>query len=549
MNLDDRIRQELHRRSADIDIEAAGPRHVVASARARTRRTRIVGGVAVGLFLLGVGGAAIALRDGGGTGEQIQTAAAGEDSVGDTGDGAATDDATDSAAGADPGADAEELATTEAAESSAEATQGDPADDNDDAPAAAAADPADDGDGNNDGDAPETSDDPPVAPATDTEFIDVLAHGDGFVALQPSGALEFSTDGATWRRIADPKPNGRSSITSLASHGGVLYAAGDRPGGGTVRPWVAATADLSTWDEVSVPTAPDTRSELTTSSTRLYSLAAGPAGLLATGETIIDLEVEELLPAEVLASGAWSLGNSVGDLSKVIVYDADGAVEREIDLLAAGVAQSTIDRWEDGTPIPFIATGTGDGLEMADPDLSPGTILTNSLATDDGFAAAGFSGQFSSRIVWQSPDGSSWTGAPVGVVANEQADMLGVVNGRLTVFASTGPILTVQQLRGENWREARLDPLFGNANDQYLLVDASFDDSGAVAVFETVGQSGNTKLWFASSDNGLDWSVESLDTVLADAAVGVDSLSIAAGSVVIGYETVTGDHQVTLLDL
>ena len=151
--------------------------------------------------------------------------------------------------------------------------------------------------------------------------------------------------------------------------------------------------------------------------------------------------------------------------------------------------------------------------------------------------------------MWSSSDGQVWTGHPVGVVANEQAEEIGIIGGRLNAFASQGPVFTVQQQRGDEWRESRLDPLFGNPNDDYLLVDSAFDETGVVAIVATVGQSEGRTLWLASSDNGRSWEVEALTSALGTSgAIGdVHSVAIDPNAVLVSYTASSGRDQLAVL--
>jgi len=549
MNLDDRLRRELHEQSGHIDPAGVGADAVMAGARARTRRTRIAGSAVVGLFLVAVAGAAVLLRDDPGEsstatarfgdasdsaidGEEISAEAPAPSNDGSAAAGAATE----------PSNAAAEAPATEDQEGASDASD-----------AGASADQPDDSEGAADGsgDAATNQEAPP--PAARAAASEIIRHRNGFVALDGSGSnasLAFSTNGNRWAAVPDPKPTRRSTITQIASYDGVLYVAGDRPRSGSTRPWAATTRDLESWTELDIPTPPADSSDLTSTFTRVYSLAAGPAGVLVTGETIVDLQIDELVGPEVLESGSWSLGDSTGDLTTVTVFDEDGAVTREIDLIAEGVSPATIERWSAGNPIPYVAVAPlGGQLQTAEVDLDPGTLLVDAVVTTDGFTAAGFSEQFSSRIVWSSSDGQVWTGHPVGVVANEQAEEIGIIGGRLNAFASQGPVFTVQQQRGDEWRESRLDPLFGNPNDDYLLVDSAFDETGVVAIVATVGQSEGRTLWLASSDNGRSWEVEALTSALGTSgAIGdVHSVAIDPNAVLVSYTASSGRDQLAVL--
>lgn len=540
MNIHDRLRDELDRRSAGVAVQPTDAHRVMEAARARNRRTRIIGGAAITALFVAAGATALVLRDGSEPNQVATSPARNDDGTDDAVDPAAEDA---SATGDDSRRSAQldgedEIATTEPDGASGESVEPEPGA-ADGTEADVEADPA------------EPADEQPARPHDDRFVVDELVpHGNGFIAVASNGELVFSTDGARWQTVADAKPTRRSTITHITSHGGTLYVAGDRPEGDATQPWMAASDDLRSWQAIGVPTPDDGPSSLTITSTHIHSVAAGPAGVIVSGETIVDLRVEELLEPEVIASGAWSLGDATGDLSKLLVYDADGNVRQEIDLVAAGVPPEIIDAWTTAPARAFVASGTlGGPLEQRRPDLPTGTIVTHVVAGDDGFTGSGFSARFSSNIVWASPDGDTWEPTPVGVVNNPDADVVGMVQGRVTVFASQGPLLTVQQQRGDQWREVRLDELFGNANDEYFLLDAAFHDSGAAAVVATVGQAGTRTLWLTTSANGLDWVAEPLSASLGgDSVTEVRALAVSGGAVALAGTTAGGEVRTHVVD-
>ena len=309
------------------------------------------------------------------------------------------------------------------------------------------------------------------------------------------------------------------------------------------------TSDTTSWQSLEVPTPSGDGSDLTETYARLYSLAAGPAGLLVTGETITDPRVDVLLDPAVVSSGSWSLGDSSGDLSKLVIYDENGDVERELALVDEGVPQATVDNWSDGNPTPFVAVmgPTDDALVQVDLEIEPGALLLDA-AIEDSFVASGLSRRVSSLVLWESTDGAEWVELPVGVVGNAQADVVGHIGDRLVVFATDGPVLAVQYRDGQEWLEVRLDEQFA-ADDEHRLVDANFHSTGAAAVVRTTPVGGPAALWLLRSDDGATWTVDGLGSVISgDDVVDVTSLALSGDSLAIGIERTGQAFGVTVLD-
>lgn len=549
MNIHDRLRTELHERSTHIPVQGAGADAVIEAARARLRRTRIMGGIAATALVVGVTGAALLARD---DGDQVQTeTAAGRvddapDALQSDGEGApaaddpggeATDEAAPATDGSDDG-DAEGLANTDAetgpaADPEPDVSTEDPADASGSDDTEDPADPAGSG-------APGVS-----APAA----LDLVAHNGGFVAQRSSTALAFSTDGVSWSSIASPNPGGH--IVDIVSHDGVLYAAGvDRPGS-IHDAWAARSTDLSSWTPIEIPQPDDDGSELTTVVNTVTSIAAGPGGLIVTGETVADIDIGAILSTDVFESESWTLGDATGDLTKIVVYDPDsGDPTEEIDLADAGIPAATLELWAASSPTPFVATGT-DTLTVAETNLEPGTILRNATAGGAEILATGHSPAYSSDILWSSTDGQAWEAIPVSVVTTRAAEVIGWLGSRVAVFSSQGPLFTVQVRDGGDWREARLHEDFGGANDTYRLLDAAFDSTGVAAAVSTTDEAGNVTVHLLTSTDGLNWTIAELSDV-ADAGatvISVDSLAVSGQRVGVSYRQQGGGHETAVLPI
>ncbi len=504
MNLHDRIRRELHEQGDSIELHGAGADAVMAAARRRNRRARIVGSVAALALVVGVGGLALALRDDGTS--QVAT---------EPGPTPGAPEPT--APASDPGPEPESLPEPE--------------------PEPPAPDGA--GTGADAGAVPDQGEDPPVPPpAARPQAVDLVVHDGIFVARSTDHTMWRSRDGVVWSQLADPRPAPGATITHMVGYDGSLYVAGADASSGA---WLARSEDLRNWKPIAVPPPADDGSALTTATHAIYTLGVGPAGIFLTGETLLDLELEKLIPSDALASGAWSLGDATGDTGRILIYDpATGETVDEIDLRAAGIPPKSIDALAGPDPTAFVALGPS--LEALETDLEPGTVLSGGIVHGRELLAAGRSAEFSSRVLWSSTDGRSWTPIPVSVVDAEPAETIGAIGDRLVVFSAQGPLLTVQYRDGRRWREVRLDQLFGAPTDDYALVDASFGPGGVVAVAATLAETGDTSYHLLVSADGATWSVTDLGE-LASAGAEVDTVDAVAmeGAVVaLGYQTAPG---------
>ena len=552
MTVHDRLRQELGRRAAEIDVDAAqNLDQVMATADARLRRTRIMGAAAATVFVVGVTSVALLVRDGDDTTDQVAVST--DDTVAaDVIEAEPTDEAASDEQPASPALGDEEIATTEAdgdpstddlggeAGSSVDTSDGDtepgedaPADDEDDTPDDAAA----------------TDDPAQVATSVVTAVVDMQAHNGGFVGLRP-GELVFSTDGTTWGAVADPRPGGRGVIVDMASHNGVLYVVGTAGSGASARSWVVASSGLDSWESVDIGEPDDDGSDLTAIVHTPVSVGVGGAGVVVTGETTVHIDVEALLDPAVYESGDWTLGTSTGDLSKLVTYDTDTGAEADvIDLVDAGVPAETIALLE--RPEPFVATGAGRAVRVVEDDLDRRTVLTHAGVGGTEFLAAGFSREFSSRILWSSPDGVAWTPIPVSVIATPRSDAIGTVADRLVVFTGDGPLMTVQVRAGGDWTEVRLDDLIGNRNDDYVLADASFGPGGVAAAVVTIGESGSEVVHLLTSADGLEWQTATVASFAGGTpgVVDVDSIGMGSTAVAVGLQRSDGTHETMLVPL
>lgn len=549
MNLHDELRDELQRRAAGIPVDAAGPERAIAVGRARLRRTRIAAGVVVAGLIVGVGGTAFVLR---GDNDSTSTSATGSDvrTSGELDDAPAQDDTDAPNDAPDPSAtDAGdgELATTEPGDS---------------APVAAADTPAPKGPDEAAGDAtdadPETTDattDEPSQAAVETSVpevpaaIDMVGHRGGYVAQRGGGALWWSADGIGWSPMGDPRP-GPGSVSAITSHEGTLYVAGAALVDGLERPWISSTQDLRSWTAVAVPEAPQDGSALTDARHVIYEVAAGTDGIAVTGETIVDLDVEAIVGTDVFERGAWSLGDSSGDLSALLIYDDNGDVVDRIDLLAAGVPAASLDAISSGAAQPFVAAGNPN-LTIRDAALPAGTVLDAIGHTGGDLVASGFSREFAGRILWSSPDGSDWEPIPVSVVSNGRAVTFGTVGGRLVVFSTQGPLFTVQVRTGSEWSEVRLDDAMDARDADFRLVDAAFGRAGVAAVVSAGGETGASTLYLLRSGNGIDWDVDALPDLdgVESSIDSVHSVAVGNAAVVLSYALSAGISTTAVLPL
>lgn len=544
MNLHDRLRTELRSRSAHIPARAAGAESVIGTAQARLRRTRMMGTAAAVAMVVGVAGGALALRDGD---EQVSTddtvaiaeaapantqdeAAAPEQEIAapveDAGDDISTD-SVDQVVNTEPGVTG--LATEDGDDQTNEPTSGtDP-------------EPGDDPDES------DFSSDDTVSPAGATlAATNLISHSGGFVAQRSSNQLWFSADGISWSQIASPAPN--ETVASIASFNGSLYASGNASTSNGTIAWVRSSTDMSSWTDLVVPQPDDDGSSLTTAFHSITGFAAGPGGVILTGETIVDINVEEILDAETFASDSWSLGTNSGDRSKIVVYDTgSGEPVQEIDLADLGIPEPSLDLWLNTRPTPFVALGT-TSLVLQDTNLAKGTILRNVTTNGGQYLAAGFSREFSSQILWTSADAKNWEPVPVSVIAKHGADVGGALNQQVIVFSTQGPLFTVQVRKGSDWSEVRLHDQFGGPNDTYRLLDAAFADGGVAAAISSTDAANNTTIHLATSTNGTKWTVADLSSVVDNQSpiTTVHSITVNSGSVAVSYETSGGSHHTVL---
>ncbi len=526
MKLEDRLRSELEHQSRHVAVDGAGPRSVATAGRARTRRARITGGAAVAALLVAAGGLLVANRES----DRVTTVA--------TDTSATTTDSLDL-----PAPEAETLSPQGAGNARSTSDAGTGARDVAEAVAPAEA-------------VVQASslptDSPAVGPNEVGSLTDLIAFKDGFVALSGGGtdqaALWFSTDGQAWGPVDDPRPATNASIDYVVAYNGTVHVAGSRPVGRVSSPWITRSDDLKSWESLDVATPADNGSELVDTYTRLSSMASGQTGLIVTGATTFELVLESLLDPETIANAAWSLGDSTGDVTKLIVYNEAGDQIDHIDLVEAGVPLTVLDAWANGESTPFLAVAT-DGRSLKTIDVSDDgpPVLANSNASDIGFAGRGFSGQLSAHVVWESVDGMSWAPTVIAAVGNERTDTIGSIGGRLVVVTATGPLLTVQ--RGDNgkWTEARLDPLFGDGADDYQLVDLAFGKTGAVGVVEVATGSEEPELWVVRTDDATSWSAELVSDFVGDDVATIDAVTISAASVAVAYRTTTGNYQVAVI--
>ncbi len=544
MNLQERLRHELHDRAESIVVDGGGPRAAMAGARARTRRARTIG-VAVAVTLVaGVGGVAFTIRPD----STDSLTAAGVDTVDDNGpDTADTDNITGAA---NPEADTQSSVASEVQavdESNDEITT------TESAPSAVGdSEDADSGPGS----AEAVEGGPSAEPtsvrqaASSPETLIQVAHGEGFVAVQAGASLAFSADLTAWSSLPDPRPTASASITRLVSHGEALYVAGLSSGGGTTRPWVARSSDLSVWEHLSVPIPPTDDSPLTEIVHTLDSFDVDSTGMIITGETLVLLDVAKLVSAEVLASESWSLGDSQGDLSKIIVYDIEtGSPTDEIDLIAEGVPEATLDLLASPDPAPFVMVAQDSAaLTIVETDLQPDTVIGDAFIGTGEFVGSGFSTRSAGQVLWSSPDGRTWTELPVSIVGHDRSRLAGVVDDRIVAFTGQGPILTVKTRDLGVWTEARLDRLFGNRNDSFRIADVAFGESGAVAVVATIDEARDEEFHVLVSADGLTWEASPLSGILATGVrvAGIDSIALGS-SAAISYRTADDTHHMVHL--
>ncbi|MEM7285891.1 MAG: hypothetical protein AAF480_06030 [Actinomycetota bacterium] len=554
MNVHDRLRRELGDRATTIDVgDAAGADAVIAAGEARLRRARILGAVAATALVVGVGGVALALRDGDDPGEQqalINEDTAPADVV--EADPPAEEGAASAASEQTAAADDEEVATTEPdveEPSDAPAGQTDDAVTDEDTPADEEPQDAEDESAAGD-DGTATDDQPRVTTSAGPAVIDTHAHNGGFVGLRAGSQLVFSTDGKSWSAVADPRPDGRGSIVDMASHNGVLYVVGVRGQGANARSWVVASSGLDAWESVDIGEPADDGSDLSVVVYAPTSVAVGGAGVVITGETVVHIDVESLLDDDVYAAGDWTIGTSTGDLSKLVTYDPEtGAEDEVIDLVDAGVPTETIALLE--RPEPFVATGAGRAVSVVEHDLARRTVLTHAAVGGTEFLAAGFSSDFSSRILWSSGDAQAWTAVPVSVIGTSRSDAIGVIDDRVVVFTGDGPLMTVQVRQGGDWTEVRLDDLVGDRNDDFVLADASFGPGGVAAAVLAVDETGNVTAHLVSSTDGLGWRATTVASFAGGTpgVVDVDSVGMGSTGIAVGFERSDGTHETMLVPI
>lgn len=558
MNVHDRLRRELGDRAAGIDVETAGVDAVMAAADARLRRARIMGAVAATALVVGVGGVALALRD---------TDAPADQQAVITDDSPLTDEieaappAADEAAAADgdaAGNDSEEVATTEATDAGAAAGVSADADETGDDSAGDVSEFVDEADGAEDaendagsGDDSAATDDPArVSTSGGPAVIDAEAHNGGFVGLRSGSQLVFSTDATSWTPVIDPRPDGRGTIIDMASHNGVLYVVGAGGRGADATSWVMASSGLDSWEAVDIGQPDDDGSDLSTIVYTPTSVGVGGAGVVVTGETTVHIDVEALIDGDVYAAGQWTLGTSTGDLSKVVTYDPEtGAEDQVVDLIEAGVPESTITLLQ--RPQPFVATGAGRAVAVVETELDRRTVLTHAAVGGTEFLAAGFSREFSSRILWSSADGQDWSAVPVSVIGTSRADAIGVIDGRVVVFTGDGPLMTVQVRDGGDWTEVRLDDLVGDRNDDFVLADASFGPGGVAAGVLAIDEAGNVTAHLVSSSDGLGWRATTVASFAGGSpgVVDIDSVTMGSSTIAVGLERSDGSHETMLVPI
>ncbi len=548
MTVHDRLRQELARRADGIDV-ATGQNldRVMATADARLRRTRVLGAAAATVLVVGVTSVALVLRDSDDATDQIAVST--DDTV--AADVIEAEPVEDTQADDQPAAASdgdEEIATTEPDDEASDAT--DATDQTDAGVDDADSEQTDDEATDNGDDAAATDEPAQVATAAGAAVVDMQAHNGGFVGLRPGAELVFSTDGTTWGAVADPRPDGTGVIVDMASHNGVLYVVGTAGNGADARSWVVASSGLDSWETVDIGEPDDDGSDLTAIVYSPVSVGVGGAGVVVTGETTVHIDVETLLDPAVYESGDWTIGTSTGDLSKLVTYDADtGAEDEVIDLIDAGVPAETISLLE--RPEPFVATGAGRAVRVGEHDLDRRTVLTHAGVGGTEFLAAGFSREFSSRILWTSPDGLAWTAVPVSVIGTPRGDAIGSVGDRVVVFTGDGPLMTVQVRDGGDWTEVRLDDLVGNRNDDYVLADASFGPGGVAAAVVTAGESGSKVVHLLTSADGLEWQTATVGSFAGGTpgVVDVDSVGMGSSSVAVSLERTDGSHETMLVPL
>ena len=557
MNVHDRLRRELGDRAASIDVETnVGLDDVIAAGDARLRRARIMGAVAATVLVFGVAGVALALRDSDEPTDQqaVVTDDAGVDAE------VENDPPAEASGGAAPAdrdttGDDEDVATTEPDTDDAEqddagvddgAAEASEPDDDADAEPSGVEDAQDDDAGGDDGAA--TADPARVSTAAGPAIIDAQTHNGGFVGLRAGSQLVFSTDGSSWSAVADPRPDGRGNIVDMASHNGVLYVVGTSGQGANARSWVVASSGLDSWESVDIGQPDDDGSSLSVIVYSPISVAVGGAGVVITGQTSVHIDVESLLDSDVFASGEWTLGTSTGDLSKLVTYDPETGTEDEvIDLIDAGVPTSTITLLE--RPQPFVATGAGRAVTVVEDDLARRTVLTHAAVGGTEFLAGGFSSDFSSRILWSSTDGQSWSAVPVSVIGTNRSDAIGVIDGRAVVFTGEGPLMTVQVRDGGDWTEVRLDDLVGDRNDNFVLADASFGPGGVAAAVLAIDEAGNTTAHLVSSPDGREWRATTVASYAGGTPgiVDVDSVGMGSSTIVVSFERSDGTHETMLV--
>lgn len=448
MSIEDRLRNHLRDDAEAIVVSGAGATTVAATARRRSRRRWAAGSLA---SLLAIGGlAAVALDQPDDPTSSVDTEAVSplDDGAGDTGD-------TGFQADAD---------TTD--------DTGDPTP----APTPSAVDAAVDDIG------PEGAD----GLQSTQSFVAVNAMvsiGDGVVAWLPGpgGGLWFSADLESWEAVADPRPSPEAYVSDIAAHDGWLYAWGAEVDGGTPEPWAARTDDRVTWQAIDIGLDVPAATGAAGWSTQLYSIAAGPAGAVATGESFVHLDIAALTGREE-GTFEWSLGDPTGNLGVLVLYDPGTGDELEVIDLAAVLDAETLAVIAGTGSTPRVSVAD-DGIDFADTSDSAALSapLTTVAALADGFAGALFDPSIGGDRLMVSDDGAEWRELAISVADAPDAARIGALAESTLVATADGPVLTFQVGTGDNWTETRVDTLLGDHAD-HQLVRAAFGPGGYVAV-------------------------------------------------------------------
>ncbi|MGI9621404.1 MAG: hypothetical protein ACR2PK_01100 [Acidimicrobiales bacterium] len=534
MSIHDRIRRELHRTAEELDVSGAGPDQIASNADSRVRRARIVGGVAAFLLVVGVAGFALAVRSEPNTDQEtLSTAPQPATQSSESQTTQITQEPEP------PGTGDVQSDTTEEDGSRTDGTE--PLADSPTATPNPSDDTTEDDTASTD---PETES-PGVGGLNPSATIEMLAHRGGFVALREGGALEFSENGSSWIAIADPRPAGAGQIRDVDSHAGILYATGTSGESGRSS-WLSASEDLASWSPISVPETAEGRSELSSLANIIYSIDASAAGLIATGETLAFVDVSQLVSAEVFANDAWTLGNSTGDTSKLVVYDLDdGNPTDEIDLAAAGVPVEVLDVLSSPDPVPFVVTGTLDSVDSIETNLDPGSVLGDLSWGNGRYLGAAFNNQFRARTAWESTDARAWSGIPISVVRVPRAETIGMASGNDLILSGEGPLLTAQVREGSNWTEIRLDRVVGSQNANYQIVDASFGGAGVAVAVAVSDATSTATFYLIQSPDAVNWTATELASVLPGKPqlAGVESIAVGRARVAVSYLHIDGTHR------